>query len=223
MVQNYRYIDYNLFGTVTGRLTTRPGSFPILTLKKEFRKLLKPNNDLFVALDYNGAEVRTFLDLCGEKQPDYDIHDWNVKNVFANSLSRDEAKVEFFAWLYNPESTTVMSSDLYDKNILLDKWYRDGYIYTPYDRKIEVDERRALNYLIQSTTADRVLAKAVLIDKMLEERKSYVSHLLHDEVVIDYSDEDRDLILEIKEAFEDGFLSTIKAGKNYFELTEMNV
>lgn len=222
LCSNYSYIDYNLFGTATGRLTTLPGTFPVLTLKKEFRKLLKPNNDLFVALDYNGAEVRTFIELCGADQPDYDIHEWNVRNVFSNSLTRDEAKVEFFAWLYNPDSDSL-NNDFYDKKKLLDKWYEDGYITTPYQRKIEVDDWRAMNYLIQSTTADRVLAKAAAIDEMLEDKKSFVSHILHDEVVIDYSDEDRPLIKDIKAAFEDGYLSTVKAGKNYFELTGMEI
>ena len=32
-------------------------------------KLLKPNNDWFVSFDYNGADVRTFLGLLGEEQP----------------------------------------------------------------------------------------------------------------------------------------------------------
>jgi len=142
--------------------------------------------------------------------------------VFSNSLTRDEAKVEFFAWLYNPDSN-ALNNDFYDKKKLLDKWYKDGYIITPYQRKMEVDDWRAMNYLIQSTTADRVLAKAAIIDEMLEGKKSFVSHILHDEVVIDYSDEDRPLIKDVKAAFEDGYLSTMKAGKNYFELTGMEI
>jgi len=222
LAKNYPYIDYNLFGTVTGRLTTRPGSFPVLTVKKEFRKLLRPKNDLFVALDYNGAEVRMFLELAGEKQPDYDIHDWNVRNVFANALTRDEAKIEFFGWLYN----SLEHADLgktYNKAKVLNEWYDGEHITTPYQRKIAVDDFRALNYLIQSSTADRVLSKAVIIDKMLEERKSFVSHILHDEIVIDFDNEDRDIIMGIKETFEDGFLSSMKAGKNYFELKELNL
>jgi len=222
LAKNFKYIDYNLFGTVTGRLTTRPGSFPILTLKKEFRKLLKPNNDLFVALDYNGAEVRTFLELAGQEQPNHDIHDWNVRNVFANTLTRDEAKVEFFGWLYNSLEDPDLG-EIYNKAKVLDEWYDGEYIITPYQRKIAVDDFRALNYLIQSTTADRVLSKAVIIDKMLEDRKSFVSHILHDEIVIDFSDEDRDIIMDVKAVFEDGYLATMKAGRNYFELSELGL
>ena len=63
------YIKYNIFGTKTGRLTTKPNSFPILTLKKEYRSILKPNNDLFVELDYNAAELRVLLTLMNVEQP----------------------------------------------------------------------------------------------------------------------------------------------------------
>ncbi|MHA2053265.1 MAG: hypothetical protein ACW99F_06640, partial [Candidatus Hodarchaeales archaeon] len=64
------YVDYNLFGTVTGRLTTKRTSNPILTMKSKFRELIKPTNDWLVSFDYNGAEVRTFLSLSGHKQPE---------------------------------------------------------------------------------------------------------------------------------------------------------
>ena len=36
---------------------------------------------IFSRIDYNGAEVRTLLDLCGEQQPEIDIHEWNAQNL----------------------------------------------------------------------------------------------------------------------------------------------
>ena len=113
--------------------------------------------------------------------------------------------------------------NLYNKNLLLDKWYVDGYINTPHNRKIRVEQRKSFNYLIQSTTADRVLKKAVIIDKMLENKKSYISHIMHDEIVIDYNDEDRSMISDIKSIFEDGFLCNIAGGKTYFDLEDINI
>ena len=223
LLNNYRYIDYNLFGTVTGRLTTCRDSFPILTMKKELRQLVKPANDLFVSLDYNGAEVRMLLELCGHEQPKEDIHAWNIVNVFKDeTLSRDLAKIDFFAWLYNPESNAI-TSNIYDREKVLDKYYDNGYISTPYGRKIKVEKRKALNYLIQSATSDKVLDRAVCIDKMLEGRKSFISHIVHDEIVIDYHDEDRSMIGSIKEMFEQDWLANITAGKDYYNLNELKI
>ena len=224
LVSNYNHINYNLFGTVTGRLTTNSDSFPILTLKKEFRQMIKPNNDLFVCLDYNGAEVRTLIDLCGQQQPSQDIHAWNAQHLFEQEVAREECKVRFFAWLYDPTSDDI-KNDQYDREKVLDKYYKEGYIVTPYDRKIEVEQRKALNYLLQSTTSDRVLAKAVQIDRFLgdNECSSYISHIVHDEIVIDYSDKDRKLIAQIKEIFEDGYLCNLTAGKDYYNLKELKI
>ena len=36
---------YDIFGSATGRLTTKKKSIPVLTLKKEQRSLIKPQND----------------------------------------------------------------------------------------------------------------------------------------------------------------------------------
>ena len=223
-----KFIDYNLFGTVTGRLSTKSGSFPVLTMKKKFRKLLKPKNDWFVSLDYNSAEVRTLLSLSGQQQPSIDIHDWHCKTIFKDTpdLTRQKAKTMFFAWLYNPASKKA-NIELYDRKKLLRRWYKNGVIKTPFGREIKVDKNKAFNYLIQSTTADLVIDRAVEIDSILQGKKSFISHIVHDEIVIDFSDEDREILQDIKRLFAknklDSYLVNVQAGKNYYELKEMNL
>ncbi len=220
------YIDYNLFGTVTGRLTTHPLSFPILTSQRGFRKLMKPNNDWFLSMDYNGAEVRTLLGLSDEMQPHVDIHHWNVKNLFEGMITRDEAKTIFFGWLYNPDSQAI-ETDVYNREKVLKTYYDGEFINTPFHRRLKVDKARALNYLIQSTTADLVLDRAVAIDTFLEGKRSYVSHMVHDEIVIDMVDEERELIPQLQSIFAENkigsYLVNLSAGKNYLDLKYLNL
>jgi len=220
------YIDYNLFGTVTGRLTTYSQSFPVLTTQKEFRKLLKPHNDWLLSLDYNAAEVRTFIALAGETQPQEDVHEWHIKNLIQGEIDRADAKTQFFAWLYNPDAANS-EFNIYHREKVLDKWYDKGYIKTVFKRRIQVEPRKALNYLIQSTTADLVMERAVAVDKFLEGKKSFVSHIVHDELVIDLADEDRTLVPQIKEIFANNLLDTfmvnLSCGKNYYELQELKI
>ena len=227
LIAGPRYIEYNLFGTHTGRLATS-GGFPILTIRKEFRKLVKPHNDWFLSLDYNGAEARTALALSGQPQPEEDIHSYNMKTIFKKRMhfNRVDAKRAFFAWLYNPDSTAI-TSNLYNKRELLKKWYQHGYIHTPFDRKIAIDPRRAFNYLVQSTTSDLVLEQTIKIDKFLEDKKSFVSHIVHDEIVIDLTDEERHLTPTIRNMFATNRLATFKvnlqAGLNYYDLEDLKI
>ncbi|HAI19246.1 MAG TPA: hypothetical protein DCM10_15195, partial [Xanthomarina gelatinilytica] len=60
------YCNFNIWGTKTGRLTTHPHSFPILTLDRELRGVVVPKNDYFIELDYNAAELRTLISLQGK-------------------------------------------------------------------------------------------------------------------------------------------------------------
>ena len=98
---------------------------------------------------------------------------------------------------------------------------------TPFKRKIRVDSKKALNYLIQSTTADIVLERAVEMDKFLEDKKSFISHIVHDEIIIDLDDDERDLIPEIKKLFAENklanYLVNLKVGKNYYDLEELKL
>jgi DNA polymerase I-like protein with 3'-5' exonuclease and polymerase domains len=141
-------------------------------------------------------------------------------------VTREEAKTMFFGWLYNPDSTTV-KTDAYDRESILDNFYDGVYILTPFKRKIKVEKRKAFNYLIQSTTADLVLDRAVEVDKMLEGKKSFVSHIVHDELVIDVADEDREMVPQIRDMFShnkiDKYLVNLRAGKNYLDLKDLNL
>ena len=219
--------DYNPWGTITGRLATAPNTFPILTMNREFRQCLRPQNDWFLEFDFNAAELRTLLALSGQEQPQNDIHDWNVKSVFGGSLTREEAKTKTFAWLYSRNENKDLER-LYDKNFVRNKYW-DGYkIKTDYGRIIEnVDEHHALNYIVQSTTIDMVHEQAYKVYELLKGRKSNIAFLIHDAVYIDLAEEDRYEILNLLDTFKktryDMFKVNVSAGKNLGAMKELKL
>ena len=221
------YIKYDIFGTKTGRLTTKKNSFPILTLAREYRNIIKPHNDWLVEFDFNAAELRTLLALSDKNQPDEDIHAWNAKNVYKDNVTREEAKQRIFAWLYNPESKDFLSSQAYDRSLVLKKYYDGKKVTTLFSREIEADDHHALNYIIQSTTSDLFLDRAIKLADLLRERKSFVSFCVHDSLVIDFSDEDKDMLIKLKNIFSDttlgNFKVNVKAGKNYGEMKKLEL
>ena len=210
-------INYNIFGTKTGRLGLHEGSFPILNLKKEIRGCVVPQNDLFVELDFNGAELRTLLHLSGHSQPQEDIHDWNQRNLFSSDITRDDAKTAIFAWLYNPTSKKIRS-DYYDKSRVLDEYYSDGVVSTPFRRTMESDDFHALNYLIQSTSSDNFLTQANKVHRYLRGMRSNVAFLVHDSLVLDLHASEKDELSNIIRLFQDTtlghFKTNVKIGKN---------
>lgn len=217
------FVDYDIFGTVTGRLTTKKNSFPILNLKKELKFMVSPNNDAFLELDFNAAEVRTMLALQGHKQPEEDIHEWNIKNIFKEDLSREKAKTKLFAWLYNEESETIQS-DFYNRESLRQTFYRDGKVETPFGRSIDAPVRKALNYLLQSSSSDNTLDRFCKISNFLRASRSHVAFVVHDSVVIDLHKDDRFLIPQLVEMFGDTKLGKFKVncslGKNLGNMKE---
>ena len=221
-------VIYNIFGSATGRLTTEKGSVPVLTLKKEQRKLLKPQNDAFVELDLNAAEIRTLLGLMGEPQPEGDIHEWVLKNVFSDQLTREEIKVKVFSWLYNFSASKNQLDKIFSRQIFRDFYSSEEQLLkTPFGRKIKVEERKAQNYLLQSTTSDQVVENAYKIQKLLRSKKSNIAFTLHDSIILDMSREDAIMLPQIKKQFENtrwgDFMSTCKIGKNFGSLKELKV
>tara|TARA_R100001591_G_scaffold87484_1_gene93642 strand:+ start:597 stop:1781 length:1185 start_codon:yes stop_codon:yes gene_type:complete len=212
-------VNYDLFGSKTGRLTTKNGSFPIMNLKTEIKDVVEPKWDCFLELDFNAAEIRTMLSLMGQPQPQEDIHEWNIKNIFKEDISRAQAKQKFFAWLYNSENKTI-DSKFYSKDILVEKFFDEEkeILQTPFGRRTNCDRFHALNYLLQSSSSDNCLDRVNKIQKFLRDRRSYVAFTIHDCCIIDLHRDDRHIIPQLKQIFEDTklgkFLTSCHIGKN---------
>ena len=205
-----RVIDYDVLGSRTGRLTNKTNSIPILTLKKDLRTIIEPQNDLFAEFDYNAAEARVLLSLSGIEQPQEDIHDWNIRNVFDGHGTREEAKVRFFSWLYNSNSSDKSLDSAYDKNKILKNYYDGKVVKNIFGREIEADNFHALNYLIQSTCADMVLEQAVKLDQTLKGKKSKIAFIVHDSIVVDVSRQDFNTMSAMLSCFADTRLGKFK-------------
>jgi len=221
------FISYNMFGTVTGRMTTVPKSFPILTLDKDHRDVLAPTNDWFIELDFNAAELRTLLALAGKEQPLEDIHEWNIANVFEGSMTREQAKKKVFAWLYNPKSQDRMLNKVYDRDAVVNKYFDGSEVSTFFDRKIPADSHHALNYIIQSTTSDLFLRRMLKVWDYLKDKKSKIAFSIHDSLVIDYDRSEYRLLPEIVEIFANTdfgrYKVNVSGGKSFGKMKEMKI
>jgi hypothetical protein len=136
-----------------------------------------------------------------KEQPAGDIHDFHLREIFKSIHTRSEAKVAFFAWLYGsqkgiPEERKRLE-DFYEKDSLLQSYWKDNTITTPYHRTMhDVSHHHALNYLVQSTAADLTLKQALKLDYLLTNSGSgsHIAFLIHDAIVIDMKKEDEHLI-----------------------------
>ena len=221
------YVSYDAFKTKTGRLSVKKGSFPILNLDKDFRRIVEPTHDWILELDYNAAELRTLLALAGKEQPREDIHRWNSGIL---GVSRSEAKNSVISWLYGSKTSDIGEelSQLYAKEKVLNDFYdvESGVVTTPFKRKLKADAHHALNYLVQSTTADLVFDRMLEIREHLKDKKSFIKFCLHDSVVIDLDHEERGEIKHILKIFSEtklgNFRSSVAAGRNFGDLQIMN-
>jgi len=154
------------------------------------------------------------LGLSGLEQPKGDIHAWNVENVYKSTITRDEAKKRIFAWLYNLESKDLLSNTAYNRDNILEKYFDGEHIYNPFGRKIKCDRFHAINFLIQSTASDIFLRRAIEINKLLKGKKTKISGLIHDSMLIDFAKEDKHLISDLVNVFQDTNFGSFKVNKS---------
>jgi hypothetical protein len=211
-----RYVRYNLFGTKTGRLTTKRSSFPIMTMNKEFRSVVKPTNSYFLELDFNAAEIRTLLALAGAKQPLEDIHAWNLAQGMGEAVkTREDAKKAFFSWLYDEKKKNEKLEQIYKRGDVRNAHFKDGQVTTPFGNTMPADRHHSLSYLIQGTTAEMVLRQAIKIDEFLKDYESFIAFTIHDSVIIDISKEETNLVPKLIGLFADTELGFFKVNASF--------
>ena len=215
-------VNYNLFGTKTGRLTTKRGSFPIMTMNKEFRSVVKPTNGYFLELDFNAAEIRTLLSLADASQPREDIHAWNLAQGMGEAVkTREDAKKAFFSWLYDEKKKNEKLEEIYRRGDVQKKYFKikkfsaGGIVTTPFGNTMHTDYRHALSYLIQGTTAEMVLRQAIKIDEFLKDYESFIAFTIHDSVVIDIPKDEIELISRLIALFTDTDLGFFKVNATF--------
>lgn len=220
------FVKYKQFATTTGRLTVTPSSFPIMTLDKEVRDVVLPDNDWILELDYNAAELRVFLGLSGHEQPEGDLHKWN--STFLKT-DRQRAKRSVIAFMYGDRNSEIGElEDLYNVNVVKQKHFNPEKeeVINHFGRKIKSDDFHAVNYIVQSTAAEIVFRNMIEIHDLLKNRKSSVKFCLHDSIILDFSNEDRDLLMEIRDVFSatpfGRFPTKVSGGKNFGKVKEMS-
>ena len=222
---------YNMFGAITGRLSTEHDSFPILTLSKNLRHIVEPTNDFLLEMDFNAFEPRILIALNKKEQPKEDLHDWNKDNIFIGT-SRDDSKKKFLAWMYDSKGVVKLTDSqrrklnaLYNKEEIKRKYYDNGLVKNHYGREIKSDEDHALNYIVQSTAADIFLRQAIKVNNILQGKKTFIKFLIHDSIILDVSKEDVGLFKDIFETFSTTDLGKImvkkKLGKNFGEMKKI--
>ena len=209
-------IVYNQFHSKTGRLTTDDNSFPILNLSKELRGFIKADEDFLLDIDYNAAEVRVFLALSGYNQPIDDIHEWN--RVKFGYDDRKVAKNEFISWLYGKKNEKEKQfKEIYNSDLIKNKYWDGRVVKNHYGKLIEADEFHSVNYIVQSTTAGLALRQALKVNELLKGTQSKIKIVIHDNIVIDMKKEDKHLIQQIVEIYNNTefgkFKSSVKIGK----------
>lgn len=220
-------VQYDIFSSKTGKIYTAKNSFPV-NIKKEFRQYVKPNNDYFLELDFNAFDLRVFLGLLGKEQPNEDIHEFNIREIWNGKLDKKQAKTNIFAWLYS-NSHDDRIEKVYDKTILLDKFYGSGIITNMYDLNIECDQFHALNYLIQSTGSQIFNEQVYKLYKLIKSFDHCLSKLVlinQDSVLIDVKESDqlpiKDLIDAFKKTRLGDFKVNVKTGPNWYDLQEFD-
>lgn len=231
-INNSTKIKYNLFNSITGRLSLQENSFPILNLSAKLRSSIKPTNDWFVCLDLNAAEIRMALALAGEQQPEGDLHEISLNTVFNNEVTRTQAKNITTQWLYDSQSELCKKYDVnlskfYNKQKLINKYWHEGEVHTPYGRIIPADRHHILSYLNQSSLIDMWHRQILKANKKLDNKKSFLAFLVHDQAVFDLADEEKNILLEIVSELSNTpygkFPIKVEIGKDYGNLKKIKL
>jgi hypothetical protein len=217
MVENVRKnsintIRYDMWKGATGRLTTKDGSFPILNLRRDYRSMVRPHNSFFMEMDFNAADVRSFLYLFDDRnkllyENIEDIYDVFREKLDLERIERKELKSKTMAKLYDYSYNELLRSFDVNKKIhevveFVDDENGVVTFRNPTGRRFSYQKgekylpHHLVSYLAQGTTNDMLLSVVAKIETMLMGYKSRVAWMIHDSVVLDMDEEEYNILSE---------------------------
>ena len=230
-------IIFDPYKTATGRLTTKRASFPIHSLARKYRDLIIPSHDILLSLDYNAADLRSFLYVFDKENVKYyeiveDVYDVFRREMDLRLMERKELKVKVLATLYDHDENYLHQRFNVTEQIeefIVDEDDEFVYVKTPVKRIVKVPKKDGerqrhliLSYLIQSVTSDLFQIGVSNIIEELRGTRSKVLFSIHDEVIIDMKREHEDQIPKLKKILTDTMLGKFrcksKIGGNFKDM-----
>jgi hypothetical protein len=214
-------IKYDIFGSRTGRLTIESGP-NILTLKKEYREMLKSrwSGGKIVMLDFSSLEARILAYEAGIQMPD-DIYSF-ISSEILNNVDREIAKITVISTLYgggisrlsqyvDADTAHMMVNkinDLFRTRDLIDKLRKQheslSYIRNFYGRRVQTQQTDhvLINSYTQSTGVDVALLGFSNVLKTLKTMNSKALFVLADALILDIHPDEFQSIEMLKSACE---------------------
>lgn len=208
-------VEYNRFGTRTGRLTVASGP-NVLTLNKEHRNIITSRfrNGKIVYVDFSGLEARILLYEAGRQIQERDLYAMISNELFNGSISRKIIKEAIISEVYGSGKQRIkdlMKIDDHEvtlftkkissyfkvnelKNKLKNEFFANNVIKNRYGRELEIEvplEHIYVNTYTQSTGVDVSLLGFSQIVNEFESNQNIVPlFMIHDALLLDVATED---------------------------------
>ncbi len=224
-------IAYNRFGTLTGRLTVEQGP-GILTLKREYRKMLVPSDDgCIVSLDFAALEVRVLLYEAGKSCLDPDLYRMIADDI--GQYDRKAVKGAVISELYGSSKHALgkvlgiggKELDAFVRRIkayfntpellkrIKAQFYETGHVINRYGRPVLIDDpldHVFINYYAQSTGVDvSLLGFSQIVNRLATDAPAVRPlYLLHDALILDVPKRHVDDVMSIRSVTVPGYVQS---------------
>lgn len=222
-------VDYDRFGTRTGRLLVNSGP-DILTLKREYRNIIVPSEPRgrIAYVDFSALEARVLLYESGGSCPDVDLYTFISNELFSGTAPRNACKKAVISELYGSGKYAIgkelgiegkqlddfvnkIKSFFRTKELLKRvkaEYVKTGKVINRYGRRLVIDDpvdNIFVNTYAQSTGVDVCLLGFSQIAQSLSETRVRPLFVLHDALLLDVPEESVETVSAISEVRVPGY------------------
>ena len=233
------YSYYNLHN-ITGRPTNSFNTINFLALNKDngCREAFLPVNNAFIEYDFEGYHLKLICKIIHfEFDTSESIHTVLGRMYFGKEELSDEeykqSKEISFKQVYGGISEDYKNITFFKKisafiEQLWETYSSKGYLDLPTGRRLRSIEgmypQKLFNYYLQNCETISNLFLLESIQDYLQDKKSFITLVVYDSILIDFNFEDgKDVLTTVKNIIQrKGLTSKVKYGSNYNSLKKTN-